>query len=180
MAGMSDEVAQQDETPKKKPRWAKAFLAALAETGVVTYAAKAAKIQRWHAYVLRKEDAEFAREWDSALEEAADLLEREAVRRAREGTRRYKFGKDGEPFTDPRTEEPYYELEYSDTLLIFLLKGMRPNKYRDNVRHEHAGDKDAPIQFQHAHKITMEEFRQLPVEEKVRVLRDMAAEASAE
>jgi hypothetical protein len=26
--------------------------------------------------------------------------------------------------------------EYSDTLLIFLLKGARPQKYRDNVRQE--------------------------------------------
>jgi hypothetical protein len=31
---------------------------------------------------------------------------------------------------------PYIEHEYSDTLLIFLLKGAMPNKYKDRVQHE--------------------------------------------
>jgi hypothetical protein len=35
--------------------------------------------------------------------------------------------------------------EYSDTLLIFLLKGARPQKYRDNVRQEVSGPNGAPL-----------------------------------
>ena len=30
--------------------------------------------------------------------------------------------------------------EYSDTLLIFQLKGRRPEKYRESVDHNHTGD----------------------------------------
>ena len=35
--------------------------------------------------------------------------------------------------------------EYSDTLLIFLLKGARPQKYRDNIRQEVTGANEAPL-----------------------------------
>ena len=66
-----------------------------------------------------------------------DVLEDEAVRRAKEGV-----------------EEPVYQggklvghvQKYSDTLLIFLLKGAKPQKYGDKVRHTN-GDGDGPIQF---------------------------------
>lgn len=34
---------------------------------------------------------------------------------------------------------PYIEHEYSDTLMIFLLKGVRPGKYRETVQQEHTG-----------------------------------------
>jgi len=37
---------------------------------------------------------------------------------------------------------------YSDTLLIFLMKARRPDKYRDNVKVEHAGG-DKPIVVEH-------------------------------
>ena len=35
--------------------------------------------------------------------------------------------------------------EYSDTLLIFLLKGIMPNKYRDRVQTEHVGFGGSPL-----------------------------------
>ena len=60
-------------------------------------------------------DASFASAWDAALEVAADVLEKEAFRRATRKTRP------------------------SDLLLIFLLKGCRPQKYRENVALEVAG-----------------------------------------
>jgi hypothetical protein len=61
---------------------------------------------------------------------------------------RYKFLKNGKPIVHPVTHEPYYELEYSDTLLIFLLKGIRPEKYRE--RFEHSGPEGGPIEFSDA------------------------------
>ena len=61
-------------------------------------------------------------------------------------------------------------LEYSDTLLIFLLKGVRPQKYRDNVRQEISGPDGSPllpakIIIECVRTPTMEEFdakHQLP------------------
>lgn len=123
-------------SPKKaltrKIHWKPRFLAALADTGVVREAAAAARIDVSTAYAHRDKDEQFAADWQAALDQAADLLEKEAWRRAAEGLRRKKFTKDGDPVIDPETGEQYFEREYSDTLLIFLLKGMRPQKYREN------------------------------------------------
>lgn len=63
-------------------------------------------------YNLRESDPEFAAAWDDAIEQGADALEDEAVRRA---------------------------LSSSDTLLIFLLKGARPDKYRERTDVQHSG-----------------------------------------
>lgn len=88
-------------------------------------------------YDHRTRDENFARAWDEALEEACDLLEAEARRRGVEGI-----------------DKPVYHegvkvdtiKQYSDTLLIFLLKGARPHKYRDNHRHEVVGKDGGPVQ----------------------------------
>ena len=39
----------------------------------------------------------------------------------------------------PETGEQYAECDYSDTLLIFLLKGNRPEKYRERLNVQHEG-----------------------------------------
>jgi hypothetical protein len=146
----------QNDTPKKQPRWVKGFLAALRESGNVRLSCEAAKIERMTAYRLRDEDAGFAQAWQDALEESADLLEQEARRRAYEGVQRLKFDRgklitipvldtEGKPVLDgeglPLTQ-PYVEHEYSDTLLIFLLKGIRPEKYRERTDVRHSGKID--------------------------------------
>lgn len=151
---MSDDV--QNLTPKKRPRWVKAFLAALAESGNVRFACEAADVSRATVYALRSADEAFAAEWAQAQEEAADLLELEARRRAYEGLRRVKFdrgrpimvpaiGADGLAMRNDAGEIemiPYVEHEYSDTLMIFLLKGARPEVYRDRTEVRHSGGID--------------------------------------
>src|ERR1700760_3097839 len=78
------------------------FLRALAETGNVSASAEAAGIGRNALYQWRSDDLGFARAWDLALELGVDALEDEAKRRAMNG---------------------------SDTLLMFLLRGRRPEVY---------------------------------------------------
>lgn len=124
--------------PKKK-----AFLAALAETGNVSRAAEVAGVDRRTHYRWLKEDEDYAERASDAMDQAADYLEGEARRRATEGLRQYKFDK-GVPILHPVTKEPYYEHSYSDTLLIFLLKGARPEKYRDRQQVEHSGSIATP------------------------------------
>jgi hypothetical protein len=115
-----------------KPRvWMKAFITSLSLRGIVTQACETAKIERTTAYKARETDTTFAAAWDEAVEVAADALEAEAWRRAVDGVEKpvgFYQGAAGE-----------YVQEYSDTLLIFLLKGVRPAKYRDNVKVEHGG-----------------------------------------
>jgi len=103
-------------TTKKREQ----FLLTLAETGCVKHAATAAGLDKSALYRFRKRNPDFAQAWEEALEIGAGALEDEAHRRAAEGV-----------------EEPvYYKGEvvgtvrrYSDVLLIFLLKGLKPERY---------------------------------------------------
>ena len=109
-------------TPKKRAL----FLDSLKQNGNVTYACKAAGVGKVAIYDWRNNDAEFAAEWDEAVEigkaELIKVLEAEAYRRAIDGTRKpiYQQGK--------RVGDVQ---EYSDTLLIFLMKANDPAKYRE-------------------------------------------------
>ena len=98
------------------------FLEVLATRCNVTHAAWTAGISRSRVYDIRKEDAEFAAAWDNAIEEGADALELVARRRALEGVKEPVFYKG---------EVCGHVLRYSDTLLMFLLKAHRPEKYRE-------------------------------------------------
>ncbi len=141
--------AGQDRTPKKERRnkpWRKAFLKTLAATGNVLRACKICKHTRSAVYQERETNAEFAKRWANALEDAGDLLEGEANRRAYEGVARKKFTGKGEPVIDPETGRQYVEQEYSDALLIFLLKGVKPDKFRERISAEHSGPKGKAIE----------------------------------
>jgi hypothetical protein len=101
------------------------FLKTLAETSTVSRAARVAGIKRSTLYKWRKEDETFALAWDEALEEGIDKLEAEAVRRAKDGTQEPVYYQGKQVGTIQR---------YSDTLLIFLLKKLRPEKFGDGIR----------------------------------------------
>lgn len=119
-------------TPEKEVNeLAKAqFVAALAAGATVLLAAQEARINKTTAYRWRESDAEFAAAWDEALEEGTDWLEQEAIRRGRDGVRKpiYQSGK-----------LVGHVQEYSDTLLIFMLKARRPEVYRERASLEHTG-----------------------------------------
>jgi len=113
-------------TPEKEA----AFLEALAGTCNVSEACKVAGVSRVHAYHLRAEYPAFAERWDKAKQIGVEALEDEARRRAFHGT-----------------DEPvFYQGQYvdsvkrySDTLMIFLLKGAKPDVYKDRVASELSG-----------------------------------------
>lgn len=121
----------------RKPAWQPLFLAALEETHLVTEASKRAGIHRQRAYERRSSDPKFAEQWAEIEERSTELLEREAYRRAAVGVEKPVF-QGGEEVGRVR--------EFSDTLLIFLLKARRPDTYRENVRHEHTGAGGEPLQ----------------------------------
>lgn len=122
--------------------WKPAFLTNLALTGNATEAAEAADIVPSTAHRARKSDAAFDAAWDEALEEAADRLETEARRRAVTGVDEPVFGSLGGKLG---SGEIGTIRKYSDTLLIFLLKGARPSKYRENFNVNHAGRVDSVV-----------------------------------
>jgi hypothetical protein len=120
-------------TPKKRT----AFLEALKETCNIRKACELSGLPRTTAYEWRADDADFAAEWQKAVDISSDLLEEEAVRRAKDGTLKPVF--QGGQLVG-------HIQEYSDTLLIFLLKGAKPKKYMDRLVQEVSGPAGAPIQ----------------------------------
>lgn len=91
---------------RHEPAWQPRFLEVFAATGNVRLAASAAGVSRSAPYKHARIDPEFAEKWLSAREDAVDTLEAEARRRALAG---------------------------SDTLIMFLLKSLRPDVYRDRA-----------------------------------------------
>jgi len=105
--------------PKKR-----AFLAAYSETGNIRLACQAAQIGRSSHYRWL-DDPDYAEEFEQAKKDAVDVLEAEARRRAVEGWE--------EPVGWYKGEAGGTVRRYSDTLLIFLLKGAAPQKYRERM-----------------------------------------------
>lgn len=120
------------------------FLAELALRGNVTDACRVAGVpRRQTVYEWKTADPEFAKLWDEALDTAIDAMEREAHRRAFEGTQKPIIGrlaKDEDGILRDRDGNDLYIREYSDTLAALLLKAHRPEKYRERSQVEHTGE----------------------------------------
>ncbi len=144
------------------------FLEALAESGNVSVACKAAVVTRGAIYKHRKSNPDFRAEWKDAVSRAIDVLEEEARRRAFSGV-----------------NEPVFHkgvvcgvvTKYSDVLLIFLLKGLRPKKYRDNWSGQLSGPNGGPIPL-HAEASDMTDEQLQPIANRgITETRDSAAVA---
>jgi hypothetical protein len=128
-----------------------AFLAAYAQAGNLSEAAKRAKVNRCSHYDWL-EDPGYQRDFALAHAAACELLESEARRRAVTGiaepvvyqgklTYEPLLNKDGSLKRNKEGEALYSKIplcirKYSDVLLIFMMKAMMPHKYRDNYAGE--------------------------------------------
>jgi len=132
-SGQSGQV-KKTETPRTA--WLKSrFLEKFVKYCIVGKAARAAGISRSQVYNWLEGDKAFARRFEYARKDVLEMLEAEAIRRASKGVNKPVFYL-GEKCGAIR--------EYSDTLLIFLLKANDPEKYRE--RHEITGPRGGPIE----------------------------------
>jgi len=102
------------------------FLGVLSKTGRVAEAARSCGFQDTSSLQkYRRENEDFAEDWDLAIESAANVLEEEAIRRATDGVLEpiYYKGKIAG-----------YKTNYSDTLMMFMLRGLKPSVYRETAR----------------------------------------------
>ena len=118
------------------PEVAKIFLDVLRETGNISLSAKACKLTRQNVQQHRDRNPEFAKVWDDAYQDAMDKLEREAWRRAAEGTEKPQMFQ-GRQIGIIR--------EYSDRMMEMLLMGGRPEKYAHKFRGEITGKGGTPL-----------------------------------
>ncbi len=116
-----------------------AFLAAFEVTGVILDGCKAANVDRETVRNWTQADDEFRRQYDEALAEANELLEKELMRRAYKGVIKEKhFYYEGEHCGTQKIRE------YSDTLAMFIAKKRMP-EYRDKIDMNHAGKDGGPL-----------------------------------
>lgn len=144
------EGKERPKTQRKTTRTKKAeFLNQFSMNGNITKSAEYVGIERSSHYRWMKEDPEYRALYAEAEDQFADNLEAEARRRAFEG---YE-------------EDVYYQgdivgqqRKFSDTLLIFLLKGAKPQKYKDRVEQEttHKGGLDLELR-----KLTTDELKDM-------------------
>jgi hypothetical protein len=113
------------------------FLEGLRETGNVRAVCKALNLGRTALYAWKDEDPAFDRDWEAALQLGALALEDIARERAAAG---------------------------SDLLMIFLLKGLMPQKYRERQT------------IEVNQNVMVQDLRKLPREELVRRLETLRSE----
>ncbi len=128
------------EKPKKR-----AFLAAYARCGSLRAAQEISGVNRWsHSATWIKSDREYIEAFEQAKQMHVERLEEEADRRAMEGVSKPVFYKGA---------VVGYTVEHSDTLLMFRLNALAPEKYRyrqhvtaDVTHHEADSQLDADIE----------------------------------
>lgn len=118
-------------TPKK---WKAVILDRLTQSPNVAAACRHARITRKTAYQERIADPEFAIAWEEARQMGLDALEDKAIGRAE---------------------------KESDTLMIFLLKAHRPERYNVPTNLRHSGDRENPIEVNDASLTTDERVDRL-------------------
>lgn len=142
-------------TPAKREE----FFKHLRATGIVSRSAAACGVSEKTVYEWRGSDQDFAQKFDAMKQAATDDLLVEARERATTGCPKLKThnGKlvmvpviadgqivlrDGEPVL-----QPLIEYDKSDTLLIFLLKGLMPETFRERVEQRLVGHDGGPLRI---------------------------------
>jgi len=104
--------------PKKKPvKSLKKFINYLEESGNITNSAKMAKVSKGTVYHFKEIDESFRMEWETAMERWSDKME-------------------GEAFALIKKQFKEKDYKSNPALLIFLLKGAKPNKYQEHVQQD--------------------------------------------
>jgi hypothetical protein len=104
-----DNVGEKDGHQLSTEAWQSVFLSSFRQCGNITKSSEAAEVTRQAVFYAHKRDPDFRALYEEAKEESIERLEDVARKRATES---------------------------SDNLLIFLLKAMRPEMYREIVRNE--------------------------------------------
>ena len=134
--------------PKKKKakKWnpsprTLAFLAAIRAFPSITRAAASAGVTRWAHYRRLEREPEYRAAFDTAYQVGINALEDEAIERAQAGVAKYVLYH-GKPIMVPANplkprgkKVPLLDREYSDSLMLALLKAKKPDEYKERIDH---------------------------------------------
>jgi hypothetical protein len=134
---MSRTIAQSKADKRTVEKKQHDFLEKFCDLANITRAATATRIGRRTVYDWLENDKDFKVKFKKARKVAVGVLEDEAHRRAVEGIDKAIFYKGKRVKTKVK--------EYSDTLLIVLLKANAPKKYRERVQSQLTGPDGGPI-----------------------------------
>lgn len=109
-------------TTKTTAQKRKKFLDSYSKMGNITVACEAAGIERSTHYAVWMNDPKYAVKFEEAKQEAGDRIEAEIFRRGHDGINKAIYYQ-GETIDVVK--------EYSDVLLIFFAKAIRPDKFRE-------------------------------------------------
>lgn len=147
----------------------RAVLLAFRECGRINPACAHAGIAASMHYLWLSTDPKYRAAYEQAKLEFAQVLEDEAIRRAREGVKK--------PVTYQGKQieingQPVWEITYSDVLLIFMLKGLKPGTYRDNVPQDQrdTGDTNRPFTLADNDRLIQEAEKALAARAQQRML----------
>jgi hypothetical protein len=115
------------------------FLAALSEGSFIGKACEVIGVTRQAVWKLQKADPEFARQVEVSRSVGASVIEDEAMRRGLHGVERPVF-QAGKLVGHVR--------EYSDTLLLALLRAHLPDKYTERQKTELTGAGGGPVRVE--------------------------------
>ena len=175
MVGLDDSKKPDTIDPIKAVRHAKKrrVLAGISNTANVLLSCQMAEISRESHYHWLKTDELYRAAFNVAMDRGIDALEAEVTRRAFDGVLKpvYNCGKravdvktddkgqvvlkDGKPIAIPASIR-----EYSDPLAMFILRGRRPERYRDRIsmdnRFVDAAGQDRPFLLSDADRLIAE------------------------
>jgi hypothetical protein len=159
-----------------------AFLAAFSICGRIREAARAAMVCREVHHKWMRERPEYPALFAEAKQKAAENLEDEAVERATVGVfepttyqGKFVFPVIGQR-KDAKTGElkpifskvPYGIWKKSDRLLEFLLKGQKPEVYRERQSVEHSGTIKTEYKFKGSLEELLDLYRDLKLEDEAK------------
>ena len=132
----------------------RAFLLALTMTPNISVACRVAGVHRTTTYAWGKEGDQ---DYNAALAVAEELgikaAEAEAWKRGTEGSVEDVYGSLGQGLGSGVVGQKRVK---SDTMLIFMLKGAAPQKYRENTSHEISGPGGGPLQIEAVRSIIVD------------------------
>jgi hypothetical protein len=123
-------------TPKQT-----AFLAAYGRCARIGRAAETAKINRQTHHTWLRDSAAYREAFERTVETIGSMAEDAAIERGIHGVRRLVLYKGRTVKVDGK---PLFEVEYSDQLLLAVLRKFRP-EYREKTAAEHSGSFDVSI-----------------------------------